>query len=65
MAYKEKEIEKLKADIESHRQKTGTLENEIATAGNKLQQTASDFDATYKALVGQIQADVQNIESHL
>jgi len=61
----QKDIEKLKADIESHRQRITALEQEIATASDKLSQTANDFDATYKTLVSQIQADVQNIESHL
>jgi hypothetical protein len=62
---KEKDIEKLKADIESHRTQIGTLEQEIGSASDKLGQTASDFDATYKALLSQIESDVKNIESHL
>ena len=41
------------------------LENEINAASDKLGQTASDFAATYQALLGQIQDDVKNIESHL
>jgi len=59
------EIEKLKADIENHRKHIGTLEQDINAASDKLTQTASDFAATYQALLGQIQADVKNIESHL
>lgn len=62
---KEKDIEKLKSDIESHRQQITTLEKEIGVASDKLIQTASDFDATYRALLEQIEADVKNIESHL
>jgi hypothetical protein len=62
---KEKEIEKLTADIESHRKQITTLEGEIGSASEKLGQTASDFEATYQALLGQIEADVKNIESHL
>jgi len=62
---KQKDIEKLKSDIEAHRQRITALEQEISTAADKLGQTADDFDATYKALVSQIQSDVQNIESHL
>jgi len=62
---KEAEIEKLKADLEMHRQQIGTLEKEINQASDKLAQTASDFEATYQALLGQIQVDVKNIESHL
>jgi archaellum component FlaC len=62
---KEAEIEKMKADIQSHRTQIGTLEQEINGASEKLTQTANDFEATYQALLGQIQADVKNIESHL
>ncbi|HEX5112387.1 MAG TPA: hypothetical protein VFV79_06050 [Saprospiraceae bacterium] len=61
----QKDIEKLKADIEAHHQKIAALEKEITAASDKITQTADDFDATYKALVSQIQLDVQNIESHL
>lgn len=62
---KEAEIEKLKADLQAHRQQIGDLEKEINAASEKLAQTANDFEATYQALVGQIQGDVKNIESHL
>jgi len=62
---KQAEIEKLKADIENHRKQIGTLEQDINAASEKLSQTASDFAATYQALLGQIQDDVKNIESHL
>ena len=61
----EADIEKLKSDIEDHRKQITTLENEINTASDKLAQTASDFGATYQALLSQIQDDVKNIESHL
>jgi len=61
----QKDIEKLKADMEAHRQRITSLEQEISSATEKLGQTADDFNATYKALVSQIQSDVQNIESHL
>jgi hypothetical protein len=62
---KEAEIEKLKSDLEGHRQQIGNLEKEINSASEKLTQTANDFAATYQALLGQIQLDVKNIESHL
>ena len=62
---KEGEIERLKAELESHRQQIGNLEKEINAASEKLGQTASDFEATYQALLGQIDQDVKNIESHL
>jgi hypothetical protein len=62
---KEAEIEKLKADLDAHRQTIGNLEKEINSASEKLGQTANDFDATYQALLGQIQEDIRQIESHL
>ncbi len=62
---KQAQIEKLKLDLEEHRKQIGTLESEINAASDKLDQTASDFEATYQALLGQIQTDVKNIESHL
>lgn len=62
---KEASIEKLKSDLEAHRQQIGNLEKEINAASEKLEQTANDFEATYQALIGQIQGDVKNIESHL
>lgn len=62
---KEAEIEKLKADIDAHRQSIGTLEKEINSASEKLGQTANDFEATYQALLSQIQEDIRQIESHL
>ncbi len=62
---KEAEIEKLKSDLEGHRQQIGNLEKEINTASEKLAQTANDFEASYQALISQIQLDVKNIESNL
>lgn len=62
---KNAEIEKLKVQIEEHRKQIGVLEQDINSASDKLAQTASDFEATYKTLIGQIQDDVKNIESHL
>ncbi len=62
---KQADIEKLTAGIESDRQQIRTLETEINEASDKIMQTAKDFDATYKALVEQIQSDVENIEHHL
>lgn len=62
---KQTEIEKLKTDMEEHRKQIGVLENEINAASDKLVQTASDFEATYRALLDQIQSDVKNIESHI
>jgi len=61
----EADIEKLKSDNENYRKQIDNLEHDINTASDKLAQTASDFGATYQALLSQIQDDVKNIESHL
>ena len=62
---KEIQIEKLKKEMDEHRTHITTLEQEINTASEKLSQTANDFEATYRALLKQIEDDVKNIESHL
>lgn len=62
---KEAQIQKLKAEMEDHRKQIGSLENEINSASEKIVQTADDFEATYQALLSQIQNDVKNIEAHL
>lgn len=62
---KEAEIERMKAEIESHRTQIGSLEKDINAASEKLGQTASDFEATYRALQGQIENDINQIETHL
>ncbi len=62
---KEEEIEKLKSEIEGHRDQITQLEGEINEASLRLGETADNFDATYQALLGQIQEDVNNIETHL
>jgi hypothetical protein len=62
---KEAEIEKLKSDLEAHRSSIANLETEINSASEKLAQTANDFEASYQALLGQIEGDIRQIESHL
>ena len=62
---KEAEIEKLKSDLVAHRNQIGVLEKDINVASEKLAQTANDFEATYQALISQIEGDVKNIESHI
>ncbi len=62
---KEEEIERLKNEITAHRKQIGALEVEINEASERLGETAANFEATYQALLGQIQQDVSNIESHL
>jgi hypothetical protein len=62
---KEEEMERLKKEIEGHRNHITTLEVEINEASQRLGETADNFEATYQALLEQIQQDITNIESHL
>ncbi len=62
---KESEIERLTKEIEAHRNHIGTLEVEINESSARIGETADNFEATYQALLGQIQQDLTNIESHL
>lgn len=62
---KEEEIERLNKEIGGHRNQITTLEAEINEASQKLGETADNFEATYQTLLGQIQEDLTNIESHL
>ena len=62
---KEADIEKLQKEIEAHRATIGQVEESINAASVKINQTAADFEATYQSLVGQIRADIQQIEQHL
>ncbi len=63
--FKEEEIEKLTSEIAQHRNQIGALEKEINESSLRLGETADNFKATYEALLGQIEHDLSNIESHL
>ena len=59
------DIERMKSEIEASQKQIGSLEKDINSASEKLAQTANDFEASYQALLLQIQNDIQSIESHL
>lgn len=62
---KEAQIESLKAEMETNRKTITDVEGEINTAASRIQQTASDFHASYDNVVKQIQSDIQLIQQNL
>jgi len=62
---KEQQIAKLTAEIESHRKEIQQRKEDIALAQAKVLQTQSDFQHTYKLLIGQLQEDLQKINTYL
>ena len=65
MQQKAEMIQKLTAEIAQHRQDVEKIKTDIAQATVKVEQTQRDFEATYNAVVGQIQADAQNMKNYL
>ncbi|MDZ7879630.1 MAG: hypothetical protein U5L45_18275 [Saprospiraceae bacterium] len=65
MRQKAEHIKQLTAEIEQHRKEVDTIKSDISQAVVKVEQTSRDFDATYQLLVGQIQADVNNMKNYL
>ena len=65
MRQKAEQIKQLTAEIEQNRKDVDTIKTDITQAVVKVEQTSRDFDATYQLLVGQIQADVNNMKSYL
>ncbi|HLF65497.1 MAG TPA: hypothetical protein VI603_17150 [Saprospiraceae bacterium] len=62
---KERQITQLTAEIEKAKNEISQRKEEVALAQAKVQQTQSDFQHTYKLLMGQLQEDIQKINSYL
>lgn len=62
---KEEQIKKLTQEIEAHRQQMDQLKKEISEATIKVESTQNNFTASYNALAGQIQADMENMKQFL
>jgi hypothetical protein len=62
---KAEQIKKLTDEIQQHQKDMATLKDEIATSMIKVEQTQSDFMASYNLLAGQIQQDIANMKSYL
>lgn len=62
---KEQQITKLAAEIEGVKNEIQKRKEDVALAQAKVQQTQSDFQHTYKLLMGQLQEDIEKIKSYL
>jgi hypothetical protein len=62
---KEQQIASLAAEIENARKEIQQRKEDIALALAKVQQTQADFQHTYKLLMGQLQEDIQKINTYL
>lgn len=59
------QIQKLTKEIEAHQKQSKSLKGQINKASVKVQTTKNNFIASYKSLVGQIAADVENMKKYL
>ena len=62
---KEQQIAQLTAEIEEVKKEIQKRKEDVALAQAKVQQTQSDFQHTYKLLMGQLQEDIDKIKSYL
>ena len=62
---KAEQIAQLTAQMQAHELQMQQLQTEIVEATQKLESTRSDFIASYQELVGQINADVDNMKQFL
>lgn len=62
---KANQIKKLTQEIEATQKKIKTKSNAISNALNKINQTKSDFEASYTMLKGQIESDIVNMQKFL
>ena len=52
-------------EIANNKKEIQEGKEEVALAQAKIQQTASDFNHTYKLLMGQLQEDIEKIKTYL
>lgn len=62
---KEKQIAQLQADMQQNNEKIIAAKGEIATMGNQLDTTLTNFTVTYNAFIGQIDNDIAKINQSL
>jgi hypothetical protein len=62
---KAEQIKRLTDEIQQHQKDMAAMKDEIATSMIKVEQTQSDFMASYNLLAGQIQQDIANMKSYL
>lgn len=62
---KEKQIEQLKAEIEKHRAALQGRKDAISQAATKVESTKANFLYAFNMVMGQIQADVDNMKKYI
>ncbi len=62
---KEEQIEKLRQEMEAHKQEAVKLKSEISNASVKVENTGNNFAVTYNVVVSQIQKDIENMKTYL
>ena len=62
---KTEQIKRLTKEIEQHKNLKHKLSSEISNSAVKVETTKNNFIASYKNLIGQIQKDMQNIQTYL
>lgn len=62
---KNEQIKKLVQEIDQHKKEMEQLKLDITQSSSKVAQTKADFEATYQALVTQIQTDITNMKNYL
>jgi uncharacterized protein (DUF3084 family) len=62
---KNEQIQQLTQQIEEHRQKSQQIRSEISESTIKIETTKADFEVTYANVVGQIQEDINKMQSYL
>ena len=63
--HKEQQIEQLRKEILNDKNTMEAMKKEISSASLKVEKTKNDFMASYHALVGQIQADIEKMKKYL
>jgi hydroxypyruvate isomerase len=62
---KAEQIKKLTDEIQQHQKDMTQMKDDISTAMIKVEQTQSDFFASYNLLASQIQQDINNMKNYL
>lgn len=65
MQQKAEQIKQLTAEIEQSRQRSELIRQEIADSTVKIENTRADFEATFAAVVGQVQDDIGKMQQYL
>lgn len=62
---KAEQIKLLTQEIEQHQKQAEQIRKEVSDSTIKIENTKSDFEATFASVVGQLQADIAKIQQYL